>query len=350
MIARRPYSRTLLAALAVLAITVSGAALAWACTPGGNIDARGPTGGNSGPQGSEMTVDARGFATDAPVEVRWTNSEGQTLRPLTTARGPEFTVSSTVPNLADGVYYVVATGDYTDAETGEQRTRQVVRPFQVGEPAQSQSPADPDPSPNPGSGSTPAPGAGSTPAPGAGSTPAPGAGSTPAPAPDRAPTNLNPRSGSPGSPPAGSNPGGDTVLFGTGNETLGERTRSGGGGATSDRDSVTTLPSGQTVFSDSLAGTGPNGTGSSDGAAGQGPATAPSGAPSERSAGGDLRSGLSAEAGSGRPALGGGTAEASRSPLVLGMALLGFGLVALAGSAGVAQARRRRGALARARR
>ena len=333
MIARRPYSRTLLAALAVLAITVSGAALAWACTPGGNIDARGPTGGNSGPQGSEMIVDATGFAKNAPVDVRWINSEGQTLRPLTTARGPEFTVSSTVPNLADGVYYVVATGDYIDAETGEQRTRQVVRPFQVGEPAESQSPADPDPSPNPGSGSTPAP----------------GAGSTPAPAPDRAPTNLNPRSGSPGSPPAGSNPGGDTVLFGTGNETLGERTRSGGG-ATSDRDSVTTLPSGQTVFSDSLAGTGPNGTGSSGGAAGQGPATAPSGAPSERSASGDLRSGLSAQAGSGRPALGGGTAEASRSPLVLGMALLGFGLVALAGSAGVAQARRRRGALARARR
>ena len=345
MIARRPYSRTLLVALAMLAITVSGAALAWACTPGGDINARGPTGGNSGPQGSEMIVDATGFAKNAPVDVRWINSEGQTLRPLTTARGPEFTVSSTVPNLADGVYYVVATGDYIDAETGEQKTRQVVRPFQVGEPAESPSPADPDPSPNPGSGSTPAPGAGST--------PAPGAGSTPAPAPDRAPTNLNPRSGSPGSPPAGSNPGGDTVLglpFGTGNETLGERTRSGGGGATSDRDSVTTLPSGQTVFSDSLAGTGPNGTGSSDGAAGSEPATASNGAPSERSAGGDLRSGLSAEGGSGRPALGGGTAESSRSPLVLGMALLGLGLVALAGSAGVAQARRRREALARARR
>lgn len=348
MIAKRPYSRTLLAAFAVLAITVSGAAMAWACTPGANIDARGPTGGNSGPQGSQMTTVGEGFVSGAEVELRVQTENGRTVADLGRTRGPSFTFETKVPSLPDGHYYVVATAPDPEARDSG-GIRYAPKAFTVGDPAPSSPGPDPEPSPNPGAGSTPTPGAGSTPA------PAPGAGSTPAPAPDGAPTNGNPRSGSPGSPPARPNPGGNTVLgglpFGNGNAngTVGERSDFGPS-ASSDRDSVTTLPSGQTVFSGSLAGTGPNGTGSSDGAAGPGPGTASANAPSERSAGGDLRSGLSAETGSGRPALGGGTAESSRSPLVLGMALLGFGLVALVGSAGVAQARRRRAALARARR
>jgi len=336
VITRRPYPRTLLAALVVLAVMVSGAAIAWACTPDANIDARGPTGGNFGPQGKQVEVVGEGFVPGAEVKIRWLNEANEIVaKDWATARGPDFTVAATVPNLATGDYYVVATGRDPSASDGS-GVRNAPIPFRVGESRA------PDPDPGPG----PTPGSGTTPNPAPGATPAPSA---------SVPANPNPGSGSPA---AGSSPDGTSAPRSP------SRTRNGGDPAGRDRDTlrgrdaigrdtlrgrdaigdrgvVTTLPSGQPVFSDSLAGTGPNGESS-----GLAPATSVNSAPSERSAGGDLRSGLSTEPGSAQPGLGGApaTAGSSGSPLVAGMALLGLGLglVALVGSAGLARARRRR--------
>lgn len=300
MIARRPYPRTLLAVLAVIAVTLCGAALAWACTPDANIDARGPSGGPFGPSGSQLAVHGTGFASGAPVQVRMTARSGATVQDLATAVGPSFTVTTRVPSVPEGTYYIVATAPDTNGTT-----RRAASAFVVGEPAASSPP--PDTAPTPGDAPTgPKPGAGSP-------TPVPNPEGTGAPGPT---PNTN------GGDRAGGGQGGDPVNGRTPARTDRDGATAGGGG-------VATLPSGQAVFSDSVA------------SASKRDAGAAKSGPSERSASGDLWSGLSSD----EPGLLGGAVRPSDgrgSALTWGVGLAGLGLMLLLAGLGTAELRRRR--------
>lgn len=86
------------------AATLAAASVAWACTAYANISITPQT----GPPGSEMTVQGRAFAepaTSNPVEIRWGSATGPVLA---TAPGPSFSVPVTVPDADPGVHTVVA--------------------------------------------------------------------------------------------------------------------------------------------------------------------------------------------------------------------------------------------------
>jgi len=324
MIVKRPYPRTLVAALAILAMTVAGAAIAWACTPTANVAAHGGSGSPYGAPGSQVTARGSGFVSGAPVEIRWTNSIGATVRDLGTASGPSFAVDATIPSVPEGTYYIVATAPDTDGTT-----RHAAAGFVVGEPRSSSPP--PDPAPNPGS-DAPASGSPSSGSPAAGSNPE----ATTAPGPTSGTTN---RGDTPGAGPRG-DPGsvGERAPSGRGDDTprSTERRLSGGGAPVDNSGGVTTLPSGQAVYADSLGARGPDAV-----ADGPGAAAASKSAPSESSAGDDLWSGFSRD----EPGIIGQAASPAaepRSPLTWGMALGAFGLMVLMAGLSAAALRRRR--------
>lgn len=339
MIARRPYPRTLLATLATVAMTVSGAALSWACTPESEIAAHGANGNAYGPAGSEVTARGERFPANTPVQLRWTNARGETVATIPTQRGSEFTVVTTAPRVADGTYYITANAVDEAGKEWEAPTS-----FYVGDPPASSSPSpDPAPAPvapNPGSnapnpgGTTPANPGATTPGP-RGTSPIPGSGSPIAsPNPDGG-TTPGPKAGIPDGEGRAGDEGTRSGRAGTGRSDGGAAPAGGG---------ATTLPSGQAVFSDSLPAHGPNAE-----AAGPSPAIASNGgAASQGSAGGDLWSGFSSDETDadsfGAPV---GPSDEPGSPLTWGMAFVALGLVGLVGGFGVAEVRRRRRSFAR---
>ena len=97
MVSRRVY----VGFLAVLAVPLTAASLAWACVPRGTVTVS-PT---SAPSGSTITVTASGFPRDTPIDVRWNGQDGPRL---TTGTGPAFSADVVVPSVAGGAYVISA--------------------------------------------------------------------------------------------------------------------------------------------------------------------------------------------------------------------------------------------------
>lgn len=130
----RMARRAICAALAVAALGLAGAALAWACTPNSYVTFTGP---DSGPPGTQTTLNGQYFSAGAAVEIRGGSESGPLLA---TATGPSFNVGLTIPDVPPGVYYIVATARNSSGQV----EGQAMAPFAVtGEPA-----APTDESPN----------------------------------------------------------------------------------------------------------------------------------------------------------------------------------------------------------
>ena len=299
--------RMLLSGLGLLTLTVGVTALAWACTPTAGVALTGSGGSGFAYPGDDVRVEVSN-AGSGPVMVRWGGETGQVVASGT---GPVFATSFKVPAVADGVYVVAVTGSERNIE-GEVKTGRAS--LRVGEPGTTGS--------NTGTNTS---GAGST-----ARSPAPGS-----------------------SPTSGSANGGENVVSGRDSRTASgaeqgvARARAQGGGsagktgagATADT-GVKTLASGQAVFADSVGANTPKGaTPAKRGSA----ARSAKAAPSKSTASGDLWSGFaSGKAPAASLGSSAGPESGPGSALTLGLALSAFGLLALAGGAGVAEARRRR--------
>ena len=93
--------RTFAASIAVLGVLVSGAAIAWACTPQASIGIDVSTGN----PGTQVQVTGAEFADGGPVQITWNG--GQVLA---TATGPEFSVPITIPAAPAETHTIVAVG------------------------------------------------------------------------------------------------------------------------------------------------------------------------------------------------------------------------------------------------
>lgn len=321
--------------LAVAAVGLSTVAVAWACSPQATITNVSP---GSGRAGDRVTVSAKSF-TQAPVQLRWGSNTGPLIG---IASGPSFSVAVTIPQSEPGVHMIVAVGPAGRASA----------PFEVVKPSES-------------GGETTTPG-GETTTPG-GETTTPGDGK---PAPGTSPPGSSPGSGTgsestPGTGTSGSpgaaTDGQTTTGGGSTDATTPGRSRSdrgpddagrdrSSGGVTNPAPGNVTMPSGREVFAGSVPGpatragtaTSPTLTGPSETASAgrfwEAPLAIGGGADTtaQPATGRD-----SAVSSLGDPMLdGGGPAQ---SPLVIGVALFGLGLVAMFAGFLVAVVRRRRG-------
>src|SRR5918997_4335483 len=148
MTVKRP--RSIMLGLAVVAVTVAGAALAWACTPTASVSVTGDYGAGFGPPGKPATVGVSGYSPGVPVQVRWNGANGPVLAQGT---GPEFQATVTIPNVPDGIYNIVTTGPSGASGVTEGEVRLGTASFKVGEPG-----AAPRPDSNPAPGRTPSAG------------------------------------------------------------------------------------------------------------------------------------------------------------------------------------------------
>ena len=282
--------------LAVAAVVVGAASLAWACTPQAQITLS----PQEGAPGSTVIVRGSQFVPDQPVQIYWGSSSGT---PLGQATGPSFSKAVTIPeNASAGVTNVVARSGVWEAKDA----------FKVV-------PNDPPPPSGPGGGSSNPPGGG-------GSKPG-GAGQ-----PTGNPNGTGQRdSGGPGGGPDRAD---RTGAPGSGGPATGAE-RSARGGLRSNP-AVMKTRSGQVVFGGSVP------VGAPQAAAGAIRST-------RRSASGDLWSGFSSPA---RASLTPGLTDQAGAAtpgagLRVGIGLLSTGLVALFGGLLVAEVRRRRAAAAR---
>lgn len=102
--------RGMVAVVAVSLGALGAASVAWACTPQANLVVR----PGSGEAGARVAVSGERFA-EGPVEIRWNGPAGALL---TTANGPSFTTSVTVPQSAAArTYYIVALARNADGTT-----------------------------------------------------------------------------------------------------------------------------------------------------------------------------------------------------------------------------------------
>jgi hypothetical protein len=114
--------------IAVVALVLTSASLAWACLP----QAIYTVSPSKGASGTTATASGSGFPA-GPVQIRWESSTGQVLA---TAVGPNFSVSITIPADTPGTHYVIA-GEAPNVKTA---------PFEVtGTPAPPPGPAQPPP-------------------------------------------------------------------------------------------------------------------------------------------------------------------------------------------------------------
>ncbi len=309
------------------AIVLSAAALAWACTPQAAISAA----PGSGPSGTRVTITGTSF-TPGAVRIHWGSSTGPVIGAAT---GPEFTTTVTIPQSRADVYYIRAVGPEGSGSAS----------FEVTVPAGT--------APAPGGGGGTTPGGG-----GAGNAPGGNQGATPG--------------GNQGATPGGEQ-GATAPGAGGGGRTTGDLRTSGGGGGGSNtttgrsgggsdvttrpralpRDNAQTSPtpairmvSGRRVFGGSVASPGAGVRGSSAPTPNGASAAGRSGSPAANGAGGGVESAGSAGdrpadvASLADPAM--PQAQPARSPLLLGIGLLGIGLVAMFAGFLVAVVRRRR--------
>lgn len=326
----------------VLALGVVGASVAWACT----YDPAFGVHPGSGLPGAVVELQGGGFVGE--VEIWWEKKNGDRLATTHSIdengnkydeskykKGDRTTFKEkvTIPEDArPGDAVIVATGETYNNNSGDKESASAEHAFEVKEVEPEDSPADESGGSN-GSGRS----GGSGGSGGSESTDAPGVGQIPGfvPAPY---------------PPGGTAAvGGESRLLPDGDRispiATSDRPGSAPTGATRSRNS-----SGQSLFGGSVpppsrpAASDGDRTASADGAGARGgTGSRVADGPSERSAAGDLWSGFgSAESPSlSSPALP-APAEGTGSQLWVGAGLLGFGLVALLGGFGVAEARRRR--------
>lgn len=88
--------------VAVVAIALSGASYAWACSTQARLAAQG--GQNTGPVGTRITINGTDTG-QGPVEVRWDSKSGVQLAEV---MGPNFSVNVTIPQANAGAHYIVA--------------------------------------------------------------------------------------------------------------------------------------------------------------------------------------------------------------------------------------------------
>lgn len=169
-----------LAGAAVCAAAMTAVSVAWACTPGGNVNVNpgsGLAGSTARVSGSGFVAEGEAGAAAAPVQIRWNSTSGPVLA---TASAPSFSTAVTIPEgAAARTYYVVAVQRQGDGSI----VRQASAPFTVTAPAGQTAPAtaSPAPQPQPQPQPQPEPSTGSQPE--AAPAPAPAATeSTPAPA------------------------------------------------------------------------------------------------------------------------------------------------------------------------
>jgi len=82
------------------------ASLAWACTPQARMLALSPIAASPG---RSVTVNGDSVAPGADVALRWNSAQGERLALTTADAAGTYSVSGTVPNVAPGIYYIVAT-------------------------------------------------------------------------------------------------------------------------------------------------------------------------------------------------------------------------------------------------
>ena len=282
-------------ALAAVGLTLAGAALAWACTPQAGIY----TNTTVGPPGTSVTVTGSVFEEGGPVEIYWNGGGAMLAR----ATGPSFSVAVTIPNAPPDTYTIYAVGRSANgAVAGRASTSFTI-------------PGAPEPAPTPGAAPPPERGVSS-----------PSSGTTTG--------RERARSGSTARGATG----------GKGARARGEsRTSAGAPAGAGTSQGVTTLPSGTTVFADSVTSTGA----AAKAAAGRGRqsergSARSRAAASQRSAAGDLWAGFGSD--KARGLLAGSTAppEASGSVPTLAAALLALGALSVLAGLGVAGTRRRR--------
>lgn len=167
-----------LAGAAVCAAAMTAVSVAWACTPGGNVNVNpgsGLAGSTARVSGSGFVAEGEAGAAAAPVQIRWNSTSGPVLA---TASAPSFSTAVTIPEgAAARTYYVVAVQRQGDGSI----VRQASAPFTVTAPAGQTAPATASPAPQPQPQPQPEPSTGSQPE--AAPAPAPAATeSTPAPA------------------------------------------------------------------------------------------------------------------------------------------------------------------------
>lgn len=120
------------------AFMLLGATFAWACTtqPYMQISPK------SGEPGTVVEINANGFSTGSRVELRWGSANGKKLGE---ASGPSFSVPVLVPDVSPGVYYVLA---IEMSLTGAQGNNNVARDsFEVTPAAPRQEPSQNTPTP-----------------------------------------------------------------------------------------------------------------------------------------------------------------------------------------------------------
>jgi len=321
----RSFSRIFIGLVTVLTVAVTGAALSWACSPGGEISGS-QTGANSGgpasgPSGSDVQVTGRGFTPGRSVEIHWNELASPILDQVNVAQDGTFEASITIPRAPVDTHTIIA------STTNSEGTAFTARmPFTVtagtanNGPSGNEAPASQGGTPQTPAQSTPGAVAGQT----NGGSQSTGTNSQSVNAPTAAPTGGRT---------------GDTLRPGG---SLRDTPLGSSRGTESTRGTVPG-PQGEPVFAGSVASP----AGSVSGAGSSAPSTAGSTAQqsggSEQSASDDLWGGYSSASAS-PPSLNGapGPADDSSQPMMVGLGLLGFGLVALVSGFGVADFRRRR--------
>jgi len=332
----RSLRRVFIGFVTVLSVAVTGAALSWACSPGGEVSASyaggnggggGPTPALSGPAGSDVRVTGRGFTPGRAVQIHWNELAGPVLAETKVAQDGTFEANITIPQAPVDTHTILAASTLSNGAAFARGT-----PFTVTGP-----------------GATTTSGAEANQGPTSQSAPQAPAQSTPGATGGR--TNGGSQAAGPNSqtvnaptvaaPPTGGDPGGTLRRGGS----LQQAPLSSDRG-TRDKRRTAPGPQGTTpVFADSMPA---GGSASPAGSAPPAPTSATSpgadqGGTSERSASGDLWGGFSSASAS-PPSLDGaaGPADNSSQPMTVGLGLLGLGLVLVVAGFGIAGFRRRR--------
>lgn len=122
---RARWPRRAAAAAALVAAVVAGSlGPAWACLPQPIIEVMPQSFGSPG---AAMTVDALRFAS-GPAELRWGSVDGPLLGKGT---GPNFSLATTVPHMAGGLYTIVGFSRAADGSVGAEAA---VAEFQITAP------------------------------------------------------------------------------------------------------------------------------------------------------------------------------------------------------------------------
>jgi hypothetical protein len=127
----------LTALLGVLAIPLTAAALAWACTPSASMQLDGVAA--SGPVATSVPLTASGFPEGGAIEIRWDTIGGPVLASGT---GPTLSTAVTIPESAPGDHIILAVGNKPDGSRFDVTSVVYTIPGAAPEaPAQAQAPA-----------------------------------------------------------------------------------------------------------------------------------------------------------------------------------------------------------------